>query len=162
MYGSRLWSVECGRVNRADRYGLLVCGRGGVIVIWSDLIITICRQRVTFGRLGNASGSLLPPDRAATSTFPHPFLVLFLLTAHYPPTCRPFPEPFSSSLQSSSPVPRPPLLQNPCLISMYLYILYYLDIRVCMDIYWLYNKLQENEIIFYSKIFIYSVVKCSS
>lgn len=36
---------ECGRVNRVDRYGLLVCGRGGAIVIWSDLIITICRQK---------------------------------------------------------------------------------------------------------------------
>lgn len=52
---------------------------GKAIRTKADLIITICRQ------WGMTFGQEMPVQLRCPSTFPHPFLVLFLLTAHYLP-----------------------------------------------------------------------------
>lgn len=67
---------------------------GKAIRTKADLIITICRQ------WGMTFGQEMPVQLRCPSTFPHPFLVLFLLTAHYlPPPDLLYSHPFSRSFQ---------------------------------------------------------------
>lgn len=70
---------------------------GKAIRTKADLIITICRQ------WGMTFGQEMPVQLRCPSTFPHPFLVLFLLTAHYlPPPDLLYSHPFSRSFQRVS------------------------------------------------------------